>query len=82
MAGCRAASGRPGRSADAWPSGGADADIRGYFGLYEVPYADLARLDYVERLDTWARGTFATGSLVDDFAARGIEAHVRLARAR
>lgn len=52
------------------------SDIRGYFGLYEVPYAALARLDYVERLDTWAPGTFITGSLVDDLAARGAAAFV------
>lgn len=52
------------------------AAIQGYFGLYEVPYAELKDLDYIERLDTWAPGTFAGGSLVDDFAARGVASHV------
>lgn len=52
------------------------AGIRGYFGLYEVPYAELADLDYVERLDTWANGTFPEGSFVDDLVARGIPHHI------
>jgi hypothetical protein len=52
------------------------ADIRGYFGLYEVPYRELARLDYVERQDSWAAGTFAGGSFVDDLRASGAAAHV------
>lgn len=49
------------------------AGIRGYFHLYDVPYGELARLDYVERRDTWAPGTFPGGSYLDDLAARGLE---------
>ena len=52
------------------------ANIRGYFGLYDVPYRELADLDYVERKDTWSTGTFGGGSFVDDLEAGGIRSHV------
>lgn len=52
------------------------AGIQGYFGLYEVPYRELADLDYVERLDTWGHGTFPAGSWIDDVAAAGLSHHV------
>ena len=52
------------------------ADIRGYFGLYEVPYRELAELDYIERMDTWAAGTFTGGSFVDDLEQAGIRTYV------
>ena len=52
------------------------ARIEGYFGLYEVPYRELADLDYVERKDTWRPGTFPGGSYIDDLVTRGIPAFV------
>ncbi|MDZ4803801.1 MAG: alkaline phosphatase family protein [Candidatus Eisenbacteria bacterium] len=52
------------------------ANIRGYFGLYDVPYRELANLDYIERKDSWAAGTFPGGSFVDDLESSGIRSFV------
>ena len=61
------------RLADWWSR---KAGIRGYFGLYDVPYRELADLDYIERKDTWAAGTFAGGSFVDDLERAGVRSFV------
>jgi hypothetical protein len=73
----------PGRVADSWSVRRRMAEwwrrragIRGYFGLYEVPYRELADLDYIERRDTWAPGNFAGGSFIDDVAAAGADLFV------
>jgi hypothetical protein len=52
------------------------ASIRGYFGLYEVPYAELADLDYIERSDSWAPGVFPGGSWIDDTRDAGADLFV------
>ncbi|HEX7877893.1 MAG TPA: alkaline phosphatase family protein [Candidatus Eisenbacteria bacterium] len=52
------------------------ADIRGYFGLYEVPYRELADMDYVEREDGWGPGTFPHGSFIDDVTSSGLASFV------
>jgi hypothetical protein len=52
------------------------ASIEGYFGLYDVPYRELADMDYIERRDTWRKGTFPGGSYIDDLADMKIPAFV------
>jgi hypothetical protein len=52
------------------------AGIEGYFSLYEVPYAELAELDYIERRDTWSAGSFPGGSYIDDLEKLGVPAFV------
>lgn len=76
--GARFLSTLPGRLVDSWTVRRRVAEwwrrsagIRGYFGLYDVPYRELADLDYIERSDSWSPGTFPGGSWIDDQVGRG-----------
>jgi len=46
-------------------------DVHGYFNLYEVPLAELARFDLAEREDIFAPGGLPVDTLWDSLARRG-----------
>lgn len=46
--------------------------VRGYFNLYEVPLAELARFDLAERADLFAPGGLPVDTLWDSLGRRGL----------